>query len=330
MSQLSTPELISSSLVWDNHGCMPLRPDDESFLPQLHRYRDSGFDVAFLNVAFDAIPWEKTVPQIALFRNWIQRHEDSLILVNTIADIQEAKETGRLGICFDIEGGNALNGNINLVEVYYELGVRWMLIAYNKNNLLGGGCQDVDCGLTDFGRQVINEMARVGMVTCCSHTGYKTAMEVLEYAQNPVIFSHSNPLGVWENPRNIGDDLIKACAEAGGVIGINGIGTFLGDDDNRSATVARHIDYVAQLVGSQHVGIGLDYVFDEDEGPGLLTKHPEYFPAEQDYASTGVNMVQPEQLGEIVDSLRCIGYIEEDLRAILGGNFLRIAKTVWK
>ena len=330
MPKLSAPELIKSSLVWDNHGCMPLRPDDDSFLPQLQRYFDAGFDVAFLNVAFDAMPWEQTVPQIALFRSWIQRHEDHLVQIKSVTDVQQAKDTGRLGICFDIEGGSALNGNINMVETYYELGVRWMLIAYNKNNLLGGGCQDDDSGLTEFGRQVVDEMARVGMVTCCSHTGYRTTMQVLEYAQNPVIFSHSNAKGVWDCPRNIRDEQIRACADTGGVIGINGIGSFLGDNDIRSETFVRHVDYVAEMVGPEHVGISLDYVFDPNEGADLMSAHPEYFTKEKKYVDTDLRTVPPEQLTEIVEGLIKLGYTDENLRLILGKNFLRIAKAVWK
>ncbi len=332
MSLEHAQRLIADSLVWDNHGCMPLRPDDLSFLPQLARYADSGFDVACLNVGFDAVPWENTLRMIASFRAWIRNHEDSLLQVRTVDDIRLARESGRLGVCFDIEGGSALNGDLNLVESYYELGVRWMLIAYNRHNLLGGGCQEEDDpGLAEFGRQAIDEMERVGMITCCSHTGHRTAMQVMEYANNPVIFSHSNANAVWENKRNIGDDLIKACAKTGGVVGINGIGTFLGDNDTRSETVVRHIDHMVQLVGSKHVGIGLDYVFDASEGASFLEKKPEFFPGEQKYADDdGYKLVPPEQIAEIVAGLLGLGYADGDLQDILGGNFLRVAEAVWK
>src|SRR3982074_1552041 len=99
-----------------------------------------------------------------------------------------------------------------MVSLYYDLGVRWMLFAYNLNNALAGGCQDNDGGLTDFGRQVLREMERVGMVVCASHIGERRAMEILETASKPVIFSHSNPRSVWGHARNIGNDAIRACA----------------------------------------------------------------------------------------------------------------------
>jgi membrane dipeptidase len=328
--QIPVPDLLADTLVWDNHGCMPLRPDDESFLPQLVRYRQSGFDVVSLNVAFDGMSWDNCVPVLASFRSWIRRHSEEFVLVNSIDDIQAAIDSNRLAITFDIEGGNALNGNIKLVELYYDLGVRWMLMAYNKNNLLGGGCQDEDSGLSEFGKRVLVEMARVGMVICCSHTGYRTTMDIMEFSQGPVIFSHSNPLGVWNHPRNIRDDAIRACAESDGVIGINGINSFLGDNDISTETFVRHIDYVVQLVGPRHVGISLDYVFDKSEGDEYVANNPDIFPLEDGYVAGLVEIIPPERLTEIAISLRNLGYSDDDLRAILGGNFLRVAQAVWK
>ncbi len=326
----STSRLISETLVWDNHGCMPLRHEDESFLSQLARYRNSGVDVVSLNVGFDVLPWENTIHMIAQFRRWISLHEEHYHLVQSTEDVKLVRDSDRLGICFDIEGGNALNADAGLVQLYYDLGVRWMLMAYNQNNLLGGGCMDDDCGLTDFGRDVLSEMQRVGMVVCCSHAGPRTAADILAFVEQPVIFSHSNPFGVWQHPRNISDDLIRACADSGGVVGINGIGVFLGKNDNRTETFVRHLDYVVQLVGSQHVGLGLDYVFDPDEVAGYIKQFPHIFPPEEEHDGEPDRYVCPEQLEEIVTALINLGYSDDDLCAILGGNHLRIARTVWK
>jgi hypothetical protein len=124
-----------------------------------------------------------------------------------------------------------------------------MLLAYNRSNRVGGGCQDEDMGLTPFGRDVVQEMERLDMLVCLSHTGHRTARDVLAMAQRPVIFSHSNPATLRPYPRNIPDELIRACAETGGVVGISGIGAFLGDNDSRSEIYARHIDHVVKLVG---------------------------------------------------------------------------------
>ena len=321
-----TARAISEGFAWDNHGCMPLRPLDHQFLPQLSRYKKAGFRVVGINAGFDGVPWAETLRMLASFRAWIARHPKKYSLLSTPRDLSRLK--GRLGVFFDIEGGSALNEQLSMVELYRDLGVRWMLIAYNKNNALGGGCQDVDRGLTKFGRQVIGEMNRVGMTVCCSHTGYKTTMDVMHRAARPVIFSHSNPLGVWRHKRNIRDEAIKACAATGGVVGINGIGLFLGKNDTRSQTVVTHIDYVVQLVGPDHVGLGLDYVFDTAELEEYLKANPHIFPPEEGYGDS-FGQVQPEQLPEIVSDLFARGYTGRDVRKIIGGNFRRIARETW-
>ena len=103
------------------------------------------------------------------------------------------------------------------------------------------------------------------MVKCCSHTGYRTAREILDSTDRPVIFSHSNPRALRDHPRNIPDDLIRACAATGGVVGINGVGLFLGTGPPTAEVIVRNIDYVAQLVGAAHAGLGLDYMFKSSE-----------------------------------------------------------------
>jgi len=205
-------QLLRESLIWDNHLCMPLRPQDESFLPQLERCRNLGYTTVSLNIGFDAVPWENAVATLASMRRWVSLHGDKYRRVHTVADVEACRADGRLGVCFDIEGGVALNGQLPMVQLYYELGVRWMLFAYNLNNALAGGCQDDNQGLTDFGREVLAEMERVGMAVCCSHTSYEASREILKAANRPVIFSHSNPRSVTDHYRNIPDELMRACA----------------------------------------------------------------------------------------------------------------------
>src|SRR5690606_34276467 len=106
-----------------------------------------------------------------------------------------------------------------------------------------------DEGLSRFGVALIKEMNRVGMIVDCTHTGYRTSMEAMELSAAPTIFSHSLARALWDHERNVADDQIKACAATGGVIGMNGVGMFLGDNDGSPEKVADHIDYVAQLVG---------------------------------------------------------------------------------
>jgi membrane dipeptidase len=321
--------LLRDSLVWDNHGCMPLRPYDTTFLPQLQRYRDADADVVMLNVGFGEQGVEEHVRMLAALRQWLLARPQDYVLLDTVDDIEHARATGRLAVGFDIEGANAIADQISLVQLYRDLGVRWMLLAYNRNNRVGGGCQDNDTGLTPFGREVIAEMERVGMTVCLSHTGYRTAMDAMAVATKPVIFSHSCARAVHDHPRNITDEMMRACAATGGVVGINGIGIFLGNNDASTEVYVGHVDHAVQTIGPEHVALGLDYVFDRQELDEYVVKMRQMFPAGFGYEA-GIRMVAPEQLASIVEALLTRGYSEKNLRAILGGNWMRVARQSWR
>jgi membrane dipeptidase len=317
-------QIHDRALVWDTHACFPLKPDSD--LSELKRYRDSGVNFVSLNIGMDMDSFENVIQVLARFRNYIASHPDDYVLALTVQDILKAKESGKLAIAFDLEGSDPLLGNINLVSFYYDLGVRQMLLAYNKDNRASGGCMEGNIGLTDFGKDVIREMNRVGMVVDVSHMSYRATMEAFEVSSSPVIFSHSNPNALRENARNISDEQIKACAQTGGVVGINGIGDFLGGTS--SELIVQNIEYVMNLVGPEHVGIGLDFVVDKQELIEYIEGHPDVYPPDKvnDYLS----FVEPEQFPEFTELLVQKGYSEQVINGILGGNFLRVAEKVWK
>jgi membrane dipeptidase len=322
-------QLIDAVPVWDHHACLPLRPNDPAFLPQLARHKAAGFDAITVNIGFGEQGPEEHLRMIAALRHWLVARPEEYLLLLEADDVERARSTGRLAVGFDIEGANAVGDQLSLIQLYYDLGVRWMLMAYNTSNRAGGGCQDEDGGLTNFGRAMVAEMERVGMLLCLSHTGHRTVREVLAMATQPLIFSHSNCAALHPHPRNIPDELIRACAATGGVVGINGVGIFLGKNDISSETYARHVDHVVQLVGPAHVSIALDYVFDMRELEEHLEKMKGTFPPGLGY-EMGARFVPPEQLEEIVVTLQGWGYSDADLTALLGGNLLRLAKQVWK
>ena len=317
-------QIHQRSLVWDTHACFPLRPDSD--LSELKRYRDSGVNFVSLNIGMDMDSFENVIQVLACFRNHIAAHPDDYVLALTVSDILKAKEAGKLAIAFDLEGSDPLLDNVKLISFYYDLGVRQMLLAYNKDNRASGGCMEGNIGLTTFGKDVIREMNHVGMVVDVSHMGYRATLEAFEVSTKPDIFSHSNPNTLRAHARNISDEQIKACAKTGGVVGINGIGDFLGGTS--SELIVENIEYVINLVGPEHVGIGLDYVVDKQELIGYIEGHPDVFPPEKfnDYLS----FVEPEQFPEFTELLFQKGYSEQVISGILGGNFLRVAKEVWK
>lgn len=318
--------LLDETIACDLHSCPTYDPRSDAVL-QLRRYRDAGVKFVCANIGDSDLTLEEIIALAASFRHQLKQHPDDFVLVETVADVEAAN--GKLAVSFDLEGARALGQNVALLELFYDLGVRWMLPVYNLRNEVGGGCHDaVDEGLTDFGREFIREMDRLGLIKCCSHTGYRTAREILEMTEVPTIFSHSNPRALCDHPRNIPDDLMRAAAGTGGLVGINGIGIFLGDDQARSETIVRHIDYAVQLIGAQHVAIALDSVFDTRNLDERLHAATKIWPKSAGYRS-GARMAEPEQWPEIIEGLLRLGYPDADVKAIAGGNYLRVARAVW-
>ncbi len=322
--------LISEALVWDAHA--GVFPDPGNDLSLLRAWHGAGVSYVSLNVGFDVIDWQTTLRSLAAYRDRLRDLADWVSIAGRVDDIAAAKRENKLAVSFDIEGANALDGDVAMVSAYYDLGVRQMLLAYNLGNAAAGGCHDSDTGLTAFGREVVAEMNRVGMIVDGSHLSHRAAMETLEASSAPVVFTHSNPAARWAHGRNILDDQINACAARGGGGGINGMGIFLGDNDNSDSTFADHVCYVADLVGMAHVGFGLDY-----KPPGktseslgaILRSRPDYWPSSQGYHTKSIKLVSPDQLPDICRILVGRGWSHDDLRGFLGGYFRRVAGAVW-
>jgi membrane dipeptidase len=282
-----------------------------------------------LNIGFGEQTPEEHLGVIAWFREWLARHDDLYLIVASPADLDRAATSGRMAVMFDIEGARGIGDRLDLIGHYRALGVIWMLVAYNRANLAGGGCLDpVDAGLSAFGRAMIAEMNRVGMMVCLSHCGERTAYEALDVSTKPVIVSHSNCRALFDHPRNVSDDLIRACAAQGGVIGINGLGDFLAPSGaDLVAAVVAHVDHVVQLVGPEHVGISLDYVWDQDELRAFLETMPDLFP---DGFPDPLPLVAPEAWPAIIDGLLARGYDERALALVAGGSWRRVAAENWR
>ena len=323
-----TLALFEDALVWDmTLPWLASYADKDVTLP---RFRSAGVDFASLTVNDFPGSLGGSVRRIAEVTRHIQERSDTLVLVKSVDGILQAKREGKFALAFNLQETNPLEGEVDFVQTYYDLGVRHMLLAYNQKNLVGDGCSErTDAGLSRFGVRVVQEMNRVGMLVDGSHTGYRTTMEAMEVATAPFIFSHSLADAVHEHYRNIRDDQIKACAKSGGVIGFNGVAFFLGDETASSETIVRHIDHIANLVGPEHVGIGLDYCRDS-KGVGVWTlSNTDMWPPNKGVPFGETAFVQPEQLLEITDILLARGYSEADVRGILGENFARVARQVW-
>ncbi|HEX4182803.1 MAG TPA: membrane dipeptidase [Caulobacteraceae bacterium] len=322
--------LHADALVWDQ--TIPWSDFGRRELQKtaLARHEAAGANFVSLTVATDAQSAAQTIATLARERRYILSEPGRFRLCETADDVLAAKAQGRLGVNFHFQGTGAFERNLDLVEVYYKLGVRHALMAYNQKNAVGDGCHErTDAGLSRFGVSLVKEMNRVGMIVDCSHTGYRTSMDAFECSTEPVIFSHSNPKALWDHPRNITDDQIDACARSGGVIGVNGIGVFMAEDDASTELLLKQVDYIADRVGPEHVGIGLDWVFDLQSLLAGVQRAGDTYP-DKAYGNFEMKIAQPEQLPELTDGLLRRGYAEADIRGVLGLNWLRVARRVWK
>jgi membrane dipeptidase len=324
-SGLSQP---GTALFWDAHTCLPLRPGLD--MSALARHRDAGVSFVSVNVGMDFNPLAQVIRVIAGYRAWLAAHSDTFMLAETLADVRRARRDGKLAVAFDLEGSAMLEDDLAMLRLFRDLGVRQIHLAYNRNNSIAGGCHDEDVPLTPLGRQVVAQINALGLIMDCSHSGLRTSLEIMEISQRPVIFSHSNARAVTDHPRNITDAQIDACAATDGVVGVAGIGIFLGDNDNSTEALLRHIDYLAERVGTRHIGLGLDYMFepDNDDLPAGYDRN-DWWPRAHGYGIPNLATIPPERFAEIAEALRRNGYAEPDVMGIMGGNFMRVAEETW-
>ena len=311
------------TMLWDSHICLPLQVNGD--VSALYDFKKEGFNFVSVNVGMDYTPADDVLNLINYFRSYIEEHSDQFILAQRADDISKAIKSGQLAIAFDLEGSNPLLSQVERVEMFYDLGVRQMLLAYNADNDISGGCQGSK-GLTDLGKQVVREMQRVGMTLDLSHMSEIATLEAIEMSSKPVIFSHSNAKSLENHERNITDQQIKACAATGGVVGVNGVNLFLAPGAATVEKLVDHIDYISQLVGPQHVGLGLDFMADAEEVQEFLDTHPEIYPKDK-YGD--LSWLGPYDYKNIPPLLEQKGFSSGDIELVMGGNFYRVAVENW-
>jgi membrane dipeptidase len=250
--------------------------------------------------------------------------------VTAAEHVYQAKREGKLGVGFHFQNSRPVEHDLGNLRLLHRLGLRVMQLTYNEKNQVGDGATErTDGGLSKFGLRLIEEMNRLGIVVDCSHVGHRTTMEAMEASRAPVVFSHSNAWAVHNSKRNIKDDQIKACARTGGVIGMNGFPGFVHKD--HPATLEQfldHVDYIARLVGTDHIGLGLDYSQSTPEAYKRWGYEPDTYPMPPWKYPTGVHEVS--LLPNFTAGLKKRGYADADVRKMLGENFIRVFKAVWK
>ena len=323
-------------------SCMQIWPDAQ--FRDAHRYGVTSYAVTAWN-PHDTL--DQALESL-MFWHLIARKYPDLSIAYSVEDIKNAKNNKKATLLLVSQCGDFIDTKLHRIEALYRLGLRMLIPAYSLSNRICGGCLDrTDHGLTSFGQLVVDECNRVGLLLDCSHLGKRSSLEIIERSQQPVVFSHSCTKALADNPRNIDDVQIKACATKKGVIGLSPWGPMtLKTGQTQRPTVddfIDHIDHVAQLLGSiDYIGVGTDMSL------GTYPDHeydPWGEPAYKDVTSTYNTHVTPNirsplrmvdgfsnyaEVLNFIDRLMKRSYSGTDVRKILGGNYMRVFSQVWK
>lgn len=311
------------------------------------RVREGGIDAVAVTSAMPELDhFSDAIKKMDAMYQMIAEHQHKMALATSVADIRQAKAQGKVAIILLFQDPMPIENDLAKLRTFYRLGLRVMQITYTQGGLLGSGCGELaGGGLTYFGREVVDEMNRLGMLVDLSHVGDQTTMDAIQYSKAPVVCTHSNARALHDSKRNKTDEQIKAMAAKGGVLGIAMLPFFFGK--MRDATIEDfldHIDYIANLVGIDHVGLGLDSVEVFTEEPD---SHPEFHRLSPVWHARrpDIFLPSPPEGGEwpspkgletvakapnITKGLVARGYSDEEILKVLGGNWLRVYEEVWR
>ncbi|OZG70112.1 peptidase M19 [Hahella sp. CCB-MM4] len=277
--------------------------------------------------------FQNTVNNIVEMNNLIEANSDLVTKVHTTADIRRAKAEGKTGIMMGFQNAHAYEDQLGYVQVFKDLGVGVVQMCYNTQNLIGTGCYERDGGLSGFGREIVAEMNRVGVMCDLSHVGSKTSEEVILESKKPVCYSHCLPSGLKDHPRNKSDEELKFIADHGGFIGVTMFAPFLKNGINSSIEdYVEAIEYIVNIAGEDQVGIGTDFTQGHDK------QFFEWLTHDKGYArrlTSFGKIINPEGIrtvGEfpnLTEALLRRGFSETAVRKIMGENWLRVLGDVW-
>lgn len=247
--------------------------------------------------------------QIDLIQRFTDSFRQHMMLAMSSQDIVSVHRTGLIASIIGVEGGHALGSSLSVLRAMYALGARYLTLTHKCDNRWAGSSESPEKGLSAFGRVIIKEMNRLGMMIDLSHSSDKTARDVLRETRAPVIFSHSAARSLCNSSRNIGDDILRDVADNGGIVMVSFYSIHV--TCHRVSTirdVIAHINYIRAIAGIQHIGIGAGYDGIDSPPLGLedVSKYPNLF----------------------AELLKDPSWSEDDLGLLAGKNILRVLKSV--
>lgn len=354
--QARVKRLFEENLVISLHEHCFVVPEDVNEIWEYRRWgRDwtgyEGLSISGLDAVFDNMmdgtalitsrngwKWDDIIYDIGMRLSDIA-HQDMVILGLTTEDIRRAKKNGQIAFIVSLESATPIENELDRIDILYGLGVRAMGVVYSESNNLGSGLREkMDGGLTEFGRQAVRRMNKLGIAVDVSHAGDKTSLDTIEVSEKPIFITHAGARFLWNSNRLKPDDVIKACADKGGVIGIEAAPhtTLTPRHPQHSLeSVMEHFEYVANLVGIDHVTFGPDTLFGDHVGLhhafasqlSISQSHGKKAFEEVEYVAGLEN--PGEAFPNIVGWLVKHGYSDEDIAKVIGGNTMRVLEQVW-
>lgn len=284
--------------------------------------------------------FRETVANIAAWNRRFETWPDLIQPAGSAADIRTAMAAGRTAIIFGCQNPSPIEDDIGLVEICHQLGIRFMQLSYNNQSLLATGCYETqDTGITRMGQQVIREMNRVGMVVDMSHSAEKSTLQAIDLSTRPIAITHANPATWMPALRNKSNDVLRALAESGGMLGFSLYPHHLkGKSD---CTLGDFCDMIARTVdvmGIDHVGFGSDLCQDQPDSVvtwmrnGTWTRDTDY--GEGSKAAQGFPDMPPwfrnnRDFGNILNGLSAVGFSPMDIEKIAHGNWFGFFETAF-
>ena len=333
-------DLVERSLVIDMLGPLKIDFRPEAYADPLTEQEAAMFRTCGITAFHNSVgvggpaAYDEALQFIAAWSGFAGRNSDVFSLVGTAADIDHAKAKHKIAVIMGLQNAEQFR-EAKDVKDFYQLGLRCAQLTYNTQNLIGSGSTErVDGGISDFGIEIIKAMNAVGMLIDVSHSGDQTTLDAIELSPRPIAFTHSNCRALNNHPRLKTDEAIQKLARKGGVMGITGVRNFVKDREPTTVEdIVDHIDHVVKLVGIEHVGIGTD-----SDLPGYDKMPPDQYAqlkaaykasyAFRDKIDTdGFN--HPRKMYDLTDALIRRGYSDNNIQAVLGGNFRRLLGESW-
>ena len=348
--------LLQEHTVVSLHDHATVAPANVAEMPEYRRHGREwtgyeGLSVSGLDCVFDALmggtatitsragwKWDDVVFDLGMRLSDLA-HQDVVVRAGSVAEIRAAKASGRIAFVPCIESAAPIENEIDRLDVLYGLGIRSVGIAYSEANALGSGLREPgDGGLTEFGLRAVERMNRLGIAIDVSHAGDRTSLETIQRSRQPVLITHAGARALWNTKRMKPDDILKACAERGGVIGMSAAAhTTLTERHplHNIESVMEHFEYVVDLVGIDHVAFGPDTFFGDHVGMhrffaaqfslaasrgGLAIKEVEYVDGLENPSETFPNITR---------WLVRRGYSDDDIGKAIGENVMRAISQIW-